>query len=62
MIRKGFMTSTVIQDAPNIAKSLYTVGMNLVYNRNPLDGTEYKFDDTGVSIRIPYKEYVKTNN
>ena len=56
------MTSTVIQDAPNIAKSLYTVGMNLVYNRNPLDGTEYKFDYTGVSIRIPYKEYVKTNN
>ena len=62
LIRKGFMTSTVIQDAPNMAKALYTVGMNLVYNRNPLDGTEYKFDDTGVSIRIPYKEYVKTNN
>ncbi|BCZ48771.1 D-galactose-binding periplasmic protein [Clostridium gelidum] len=58
LIRKGFMGGTVIQDAPAMAKALYTVGMNLVYNRNPLDGTEYKFDDTGVAIRIPYKEYI----
>jgi len=58
LIRKGFMTSTVIQDAPAMAKALYNVGMNLVYNRNPLEGTEYKFDNTGVSIRIPYREYI----
>ena len=41
-----------------MAKALYTVGMNLVYNRNPLEGTDYKFDETGVAIRIPYKEYI----
>ena len=58
LIRKGFMAGTVIQDAPAMAKALYTVGMNLVYNKNPLDGTEYKFDETGVTIRIPYKEYI----
>jgi len=58
LIRKGFMAGTVIQDAPAMAKAFYTVGMNLVYNKNPLDGTEYKFDETGVAIRIPYKEYI----
>lgn len=57
LIRQGFMTGTVIQDAPAMAKAMYTVGMNLVNNKKPLDGTEYKFDETGVAIRIPYKEY-----
>jgi len=58
LIRKGFMAGTVIQDAPAMAKAFYTVGMNLVYNKNPLDGTEYKFDETGVAIRIPYQQYI----
>ena len=58
LIRKGFMTGTVIQDAPAMAKAFYTVGMNLVYNKNPLEGTDYKFDETGVAIRIPYREYI----
>jgi len=58
LIRKGFMTGTVIQDAPAMAKALYTVGMNLVYGKNPLEGTQYKFDQTGVSIRIPYQQYI----
>jgi len=58
LIKKGFMTGTVIQDAPAMAQALYTVGMNLIHNKNPLDGTEYKSDDTGVAIRIPYHEYI----
>ena len=57
-IKKGFMTGTVVQDAPAMAKALYTVGMNLVANKNPLDGTDYKFDDTGVVIKMPYTEYL----
>ena len=57
LIKKGFMTGSVLQDPSAMAKALYTVGMNLVYNKNPLDGTEYKFDNTGVAIRLPYKEY-----
>jgi len=57
LIKKGFMTGTVIQDAPAMAKAIYTVGMNLVYNKKPLEGTEYNFDETGIAIRIPYKEY-----
>jgi methyl-galactoside transport system substrate-binding protein len=57
LIKKGFMTGTVIQDAPAMAKALYLIGMNLANNKDPLDGTDYKFDQTGVAVRIPYKEY-----
>lgn len=58
LIKEGFMTGSVLQDAPAMANALYTVGINLVNNRNPLEGTQYKFDDTGVAIRIPYQEYM----
>jgi hypothetical protein len=26
-------------------------------SKEPLEGTQYKFDETGVEVRIPYKEY-----
>ena len=42
-----------------MAKALYESGMNLVGGKKANEGTEYKFDDTGVSIRIPYQEYIK---
>lgn len=58
LIKQGIMTGSVLQDPSAMAKALYTVGMNLVYNKNPLDGTEYKFDYTGVAIRLPYEEYI----
>jgi methyl-galactoside transport system substrate-binding protein len=57
LIKEGIMTGSVLQDPSALAKALYTVGVNLVYNRNPLYDTEYKFDNTGVSIRLPYQEY-----
>ena len=57
LIKEGIMTGSVLQDSSALAKALYTVGVNLVYNRNPLYDTEYKFDGTGVAIRLPYKEY-----
>ena len=53
LIKKGMMLGTIFQDPKALAEALYTVGMNLVKNQNPLEGTTYKFDDTGVSIRIP---------
>lgn len=46
------------QDAPAMAEACYLIGMNLVNNKKPLDGTSYSFDETGVAIRIPFKEYV----
>jgi len=52
------MAGTVLQDAYAMSKAVYDIGANLVNGRPPLQGTEYKFDDTGVSVRIPYKEYM----
>lgn len=53
LINKGIMTGSVPQDPRALADALYTVGMNLVSGNNPLEGTNYKFDETGVIIRIP---------
>lgn len=57
-IKKGYMTGTVIQDAQGMAKALYRIGMNLITDKKPLEGTDYTFDDSGVSVRIPYRRYV----
>jgi len=58
LISKGMMLGTAVQDPNDMAEALYTVGINLVYNKNPLEGTQYKFDDTGVAIRLPYEKYM----
>lgn len=58
LINKGFMAGTVFQDPNETAEALYTIGMNLVNNLNPLKNTNYKFDDTGVTITTPYHEYI----
>jgi len=55
LIKKGFMTGTVIQEPYDSSKALYAVGMNLVYNKPPTTGTEYQLDDTGVLIILHYK-------
>ncbi|NRT91235.1 galactose ABC transporter substrate-binding protein [Clostridium beijerinckii] len=58
LIKQGVMTGSVLQDPYELAKALYSVGINLVSNKNPLYDTDYKFDQTGVSIRLPYHEYM----
>ena len=59
LIKKGFMTGTVLQDPHAAAEAIYTVGMNMVSGKYPLDGTNYKFDYTGIVIRLPYYEYIE---
>lgn len=59
LIAKGVMTGTVFQDFVAKAEALYHISMNMVADKKPLEGTNYVFDETGVSIRIPYKEYIK---
>jgi methyl-galactoside transport system substrate-binding protein len=57
LIDKGFMTGTVIQD-PNIAaKMFYTIGMNLINNRNPTENTNYKIVNGEIIIPYPYDIY-----
>jgi len=58
LIKKGIMLGSVVQDPRALAEALYTVGMNLVAGKSAIDGTKYKFDDTGVAIRIPHTEYI----
>jgi len=58
LISKGFMAGTVIQDPKDLANALYSIGLNLVYNRDPLEGTDYKLAKEGM-IEIPYYEYTQ---
>ncbi|AQS11242.1 D-galactose-binding periplasmic protein precursor [Clostridium saccharobutylicum] len=57
LVDEGIMTGTVIQNPNTMAKVVYDMGMNLVYERKPLDGIQYDFDQTGVAVRLPYGEY-----
>ncbi|OPJ58651.1 galactose ABC transporter substrate-binding protein [Clostridium chromiireducens] len=59
LIRQGAMTGTVEQHPREHADAIYSIGMNLVSGKSPLSGTNYKFDETGIAIQLPYFEYVK---
>lgn len=61
LIEKGFMLGSVYQDAREHADALYACGMNLVAGKNPVDGTKYKLDDSGVEIRMSQKRYLYNN-
>lgn len=53
LIKNGFMTGTVFQDPYDQAKDLYTFAMNLFYNKEPVEGTDYKFDKDEKVIYMP---------
>ena len=61
LIEKGEMLGSVVQGTRAYAEALYICGMNLVVGKSPIEGTEYKLDDTGVAIRLPISEYVYKN-
>lgn len=54
---KGFMLGTASQETADMANAIYTVGMNLVYDRNPMEGVSYKLDETGVAVFLPFEAY-----
>lgn len=58
LIDKDFMTGTVIVDPRDLAELLYAVGLNMASGKNPIENTKYKFDDTGFTIHLTYKEYI----
>ncbi|EKQ56730.1 MULTISPECIES: galactose ABC transporter substrate-binding protein [unclassified Clostridium] len=59
LIQKGYMTGTVVVEPHDLAEALYSIGMNLATGRPPLENTNYKFDDTGFTVHLTYKEYTK---
>lgn len=58
LINQGIMTGTIIQDPHENAETIYNVGMNIISGTNPLNGTNYKFDETGITVRLPSSIYV----
>lgn len=59
LIKQGAMTGTVVQDPRDHANAIYTIGRNLISGTSPLNDTNYKFDETGIVIKLPYYEYFK---
>lgn len=57
MIKKGSIAGTVPRNPRTYAEVIYAIGMNLINSKNPLEGTNYKFDETGVVIKLPFEEY-----
>ena len=55
LVNNGAMTGTVIQDSYEIANDFYTFSMNLMDNKNVIDGTNCTVDSSGQLITIPYK-------
>lgn len=58
LIKNGRMAGSVFQDPSEMAKAIYTIGLNVFKGNPPLLDTQYKFDETGKSVRLPYKEYI----
>ena len=58
LINKDVMEGTILQDPKALGDALYKVGLNLAEKKEPFQDTNYKFDDTGVALRIPYPETI----
>lgn len=59
LIDKEFMSATVKQDGEAMAKAVLAMAMNAGQDKDFVDGTDYKYDETEVSVRIPYQAYKK---
>ena len=57
LIAKGYMTGTVLQDGSAMADAIFSIAMNIASGKDRLEGTDYKYDETNVAVRIPYKAY-----
>lgn len=53
-IEQGIMSATVRQDGEGMGKAIASLIMNIVQGRGFLDDLPYKWDESGVAIRLPY--------
>ena len=60
-IESGDMIGTVLNDDQNQAQAVIDLAVNLARGNDPLAGTSWKFDETGKSVRVPYKAVTKEN-
>ena len=56
-IGRGIMSATVKQDGEAMGNSVSEIILNMIAGKAPLDGTSYKYDDSGIAVRIPYSPY-----
>jgi methyl-galactoside transport system substrate-binding protein len=59
LIDKGYMTGTVDASLNTIPESIYTIGMNLVKDINPIENTNYQITNGEIIIPLFWTEYVK---
>lgn len=57
LIGKGEMAGTVKQDGEGMAKAVFAMAKNVAQGKDFVEGTSYEYDETGVSVRIPYQAY-----
>jgi methyl-galactoside transport system substrate-binding protein len=57
-IKRGIMSATVKQDGEAMGNAVSAVILNAVAGKPWLEGTDYKFDDSGIAVRIPYSPYL----
>jgi methyl-galactoside transport system substrate-binding protein len=58
LIDKGLMAGTVIQDTDELVKGIYTIGINLIDNKNPLENTNYKLENNEIMILENPAKYI----
>lgn len=59
LIGRGIMSGTVKQDAEGMAKAIFALCYNAAQGKDFLEGTDYKYDETEVSVRIPYQPFAQ---
>ena len=57
-INRGIMSGTVKQDGEAMGNAVSAIMLNMIGGKAPLEGTGYKYDDSGIAVRIPYSPYV----
>ncbi|SCH35955.1 MULTISPECIES: galactose/glucose ABC transporter substrate-binding protein MglB [unclassified Romboutsia] len=60
LIENDKVVGTVLNDAPNQAKAVIDLCVNLANGKDPVEGTEWKLDDTK-AVRVPYIGITKDN-
>lgn len=57
LIEKKEMTGTVKQDGEGMAKAVFALAVNAANGKDFTEGTDYAYDESGISVRIPYQAY-----
>ncbi len=58
-IEQGHMHGTVLQDSSGMAHAISGMLLNVLAHKPFLQNLPYSWDNTGISVRIPYKPYEK---